>query len=227
VQRDGRPLEYSRKAPKKTIALLKAIIAFGGSNVREQRLVDAFWSDEEGDVATRSLGAALHRLRKLLGDADAIIQQGGALSLDKARVWVDVWAFEDLLARPDSEPAEVLSLYRGAFLAEDDDEPWSVTMRERLRGRFIHAVGEVGKRLEDTNRPDEAIECYLRGLDADPVIEQFYQGLMRCYTALERRSEALSAYQRLKRMLSISLGVQPSAQTERLYQHLKKQAVSG
>jgi DNA-binding SARP family transcriptional activator len=226
VLRDGRPLEYSRKAPKKTIALLKAIIAFGGSNVPEQRLVDAFWSDEEGDVATRSLGAALHRLRKLLGDTDAIIQQGNALSLDKARVWVDVWAFEDLLARPDANASEIIGLYRGAFLAEDEGEPWPVTMRERLRGRFIHAVAEAGKQLEDANRPDAAIECYLRGLDADPVIEQFYQGLMRCYTALERRSEALSAYQRLKRMLSISLGVQPSAQTERLYQSLKKQAVS-
>jgi LuxR family transcriptional regulator, maltose regulon positive regulatory protein len=226
VLRDGRPLEYSRKAPKKTIALLKAIIAFGGSNVPEQRLVDAFWSDEEGDVATRSLGAALHRLRKLLGDADAVIQQGNALSLDKARVWVDVWAFEDLLARPDAEASEIIGLYRGAFLAEDDGEPWPVTMRERLRGRFIHAVAEAGKQLEDGNRPDAAIECYLRGLDADPVIEQFYQGLMRCYAALERRSEALSAYQRLKRMLSISLGVQPSAQTDRLYQSLKKQAVS-
>jgi len=225
VLRDGRPLEYSRKAPRKTIALLKAIIAFGGTNVREQRLVDAFWSDEEGDVATRSLGAALHRLRKLLGDGEAIIQQSGALSLDKARVWVDVWAFEDLLARPDASASEVMSLYRGAFCAEDDGEPWPVTMRERLRGRFIHAIAEIGRQLEQKNRPDDAIECYLRGLDADPVIEQFYQGLMRCYTALERRSEALSAYQRLKRMLSISLGVAPSAQTERLYQTLKKQAV--
>ncbi len=227
VLRDGRPLEYSRKAPKKTIALLKAIIACGGTNVREQKLVDAFWSDEEGDVATKSLGAALHRLRKLFGDADAIVQQGGTLSLDKARVWVDVWAFEDMLARPDCEAAEVMNLYRGAFLAEDDGEPWPVTMRERLRGRFIHAVGEIGRKLEDSNQPADAIACYLRGLDADPVIEQFYQGLMRCYTVLERCSEALAAYQRLKRMLSISLGVQPSAQTERLYQSLKKQAVSG
>jgi DNA-binding SARP family transcriptional activator len=209
------------------MALLKAIIAFGGTNVREQRLVDAFWSDEEGDVATRSLGAALHRLRKLIGDSDAIVQQGGVLSLDKARMWVDVWAFEDLLARPEASAADVMSLYRGAFLAEDDGEPWPVTMRERLRGRFIHAVAEIGRRLEEGDRPEAAIECYLRGLDADPVIEQFYQGLMRCYTALERRSEALSAYQRLKRMLSISLGVAPSAQTERLYQSLKKQAVGG
>jgi DNA-binding SARP family transcriptional activator len=227
VLRDGRPLEYSRKAPRKTIALLKAIIAFGGTNVREQRLVDAFWSDEEGDVATRSLGAALHRLRKLIGDADALVQHGGALSLDKARVWVDVWAFEDLLTRPEADATELMSLYRGAFLAQDDGEPWPVTMRERLRGRFIHAVAEIGRRLEDGKRPDAAIACYLRGLDADPVIEQFYQGLMRCYATLERRSEALSAYQRLKRMLSISLGVAPSAQTERLYQSLKREAVGG
>ena len=75
ILRDGRPLEYLRKAPRKTMALLKAIIAFGGTNVREQRLVDAFWADEEGDVATKSLGAALHRLRKLIGDGDAIIQR--------------------------------------------------------------------------------------------------------------------------------------------------------
>src|SRR5262245_49096648 len=187
ILRDGRPLEYSRKAPRKTMALLKAIIAYGGANVPEQKLIDAFWSDEEGDVATKSLGAALHRLRKLLGDSEAIIQQGGALSLDQARVWVDVWAFEDLLARPQASATDVMALYRGAFLAEDDGEPWPVTTRERLRGRFIHAVAEIGKRLEEDDRPDEAIECYLRGLDADPVIEQFYQGLMRCYTALERR----------------------------------------
>jgi LuxR family transcriptional regulator, maltose regulon positive regulatory protein len=225
VLRDGRPLEYSRKAPRKTIALLKAIIAFGGTNVREQRLVDAFWADEEGDVATRSMNAALHRLRKLLGDGDAIVQQGGALSLDKSRVWVDAWAFEDLLARPQTaDPAELLSLYRGSFLAEDDGEPWPVTMRERLRGRFIHAIAEAGQQLEMTKRPEAAIECYLRGLDADPVVEYFYQGLMRCYATLDRLSEALSAYERLKRKLSITLGLKPSAQTEKLYQSMKLRA---
>jgi DNA-binding SARP family transcriptional activator len=225
VLRDDRPLEYSRKAPRKTIALLKAIIAFGGANVREQRLVDAFWSDEEGDVAARSMSAALHRLRKLIGDPDAIVQQGGMLSLDKSRVWVDVWAFEDLLARPAPiDTAELMSLYRGGFLIEDDGEPWPVTMRERLRGRFIHAIAESGQALENAKRHQAAIECYLRGLDADPVIERFYQGLMRCYAALERRSEALSAYQRLQRMLSISLGLKPSPLTERLYQSLRLHA---
>lgn len=222
VMRDDRPLEYSRKAPKKTLALLKALIALGGKGVREQRLLDAFWSDEEGDVAAKSLGAAIQRLRALLGDAGAVVQQGGALSLDASRVWVDAWSFESLLARPGPvEAPALLGLYRGAFLAEDEGEPWSVTMRERLRGRFIHAVAEAGRRLEDEGRPQEAVECYLRGLDADPVIEQFYQGLMRAYASLDRRTEALAAYQRMKRLLSISLGVQPSAQSERLFQGLR------
>jgi ATP/maltotriose-dependent transcriptional regulator MalT/DNA-binding SARP family transcriptional activator len=222
VLREELALEYSRKTPKKTLALLKALIAFGGKGVREQLLLDTFWSDEEGDVAAKSLGAAVQRLRTLLGDGEAVVHQGGALSLDSTRLWVDAWAFESLLARPGPvDAAELLRLYRGAFLAEDEGEPWSVTMRERLRGRFIHAVSEAGRRLEQEGRAQEAIDCYLRGLDTDPIIEHFYQGLMRCYATLDRRSEALAAYQRMKRLLSISLGVKPSSQSERLFQDLR------
>lgn len=222
VLRDGQPLEFSRKAPKKTLALLKAIIAFGSRNVREQLLLDTFWSDEEGDVAARSLTAALHRLRSLLGDNDVIQQLGGKLSLDASRVWVDNWAFEKLVG--DSSPCdagELLGLYRGAFLTEDEGEPWSVTLRERLRGKFIHALAEVAKRLELEGQSERAVDCYLRGLDADPAIEEFYQGLMRCYAKLDRKSEAIAAYQRLRKMLSILLALKPSPTTEKLYQSLR------
>jgi LuxR family maltose regulon positive regulatory protein len=220
--RDGRPLEFSRKAPKKTLALLKAIIAFGGRNVREQLLLDAFWSDEEGDVAARSLTAALHRLRTLIAEPNAIIQQGGTLSLDPQLVWVDVYALEELLARPEATSSEqLLALYRGSFLQEDEGEAWSVAMRERLRSRFIHALGTQGRELEAAGRLELAVESYLRGLDADPIIEPFYQGLMRCYARLDRKSEAMAAYRRLKQMLSISLSLKPSAGTEKLYQSLR------
>jgi DNA-binding SARP family transcriptional activator len=222
VLREGQPLEFSRKVPKKTLALLKALIAFGGRNVREQLLLDTFWSDEEGDAATRSLTATLHRLRALVGD-DVVMQQGGKLSLDSQRVWVDVWTFESLTTGPTGSASieSLLSLYRGAFLADDEGEPWSVTLRERLRGKFIHLISDVAGRLENTGSCEQAIECYLRGLDADPAIERFYQGLMRCYAQLDRKSEAIAAYQRLKRMLAVLLAIKPSAATEKLYQSLR------
>jgi len=222
VQHHGKALEYSRKAPKKTLALLKVIIAYGGSGVREQQLLDTFWLDEEGDVATRSLTAALHRLRTLLGDDDAIIQQGGTLSLNKSRVWVDALAFDELLSDRAPVSAEgLLALYRGSFLKEDEGEPWSVTTRERLRSRFIHALGLATADLERDGRHDLAIECYLRGIDCDPIIESFYQGLMRCYAHTGRRAEAVAAYRRLKQILSVSLSLKPSAATENLHRNLR------
>ena len=212
VRRDDLPLEFSRKAPRKTLQLLKAIIANGGTNVPEQALLDALWSDEQGDAASKSLGAAVLRLRTLLGDADAVIQQAGTLSLDRSRVWVDAWGFE---------LSSDVDLYGGAFLAEEDGVPWPVPMRERLRTRFIQRVAEQGGKLETSNRHEEAIELYLRGLDADSIVEPFYQGLMRCYHHLDRRAEAVSTYRRLKQILSVTLGLPPSATTERLYKSLK------
>jgi DNA-binding SARP family transcriptional activator len=217
IHRHLQPLEFSRKAPKKTLALLKALIAHGGSSVREQLLLDIFWSDEEGDVATRSLTAALHRLRALLGDNEAVVQQGGTLSLNFSRVWVDALALDALLAGGASVSAErLLELYRGSFLKEDEGEPWSVTARERLRSRFIHALGVATAALEREGKYDLAIDCYLRGIDCDPVIESFYQGLMRCYANTGRRAEAVAAYLRLKHILSVALSLKPSAATEAL-----------
>jgi DNA-binding SARP family transcriptional activator len=45
---------------------------------------------------------------------------------------------------------------------------------------------------------------------------------MRCYDRLGRRSEAIAAYQRLRQILSITLGLKPSATSERLYLAVKQ-----
>ena len=225
------PIEFGRKTPKKTLALLKAIVARGGS-APDAALIDAFWPDEDGDAAARSLGAAVHRLRTLLGAADAVLQQGGQVALDRTRVWVDAWAFERALAAAreaqrespagrDAAMAEALTLYRGAFLAEDEGEPWPVPMRERLRSKFVQAVADHAAHLEAAHRDEEAIRWYLLGLEADNVVEPFYQGLMRCYHRLDRLPEAVSAYRRLKQTLSVLLSLPPSAGTEKLYRTLR------
>jgi DNA-binding SARP family transcriptional activator len=148
------------------------------------------------------------------------VQQGAQVSLDRERVWVDAWAFERGVG--DAQPAAAaLTLYRGAFLVAEEGETWPVAMRERLRGKFVHAVAQHAARLEAAQQHEEAIAWYLRGLDADHVVEPFYQGLMRCYHRLDRLPEAVSAYRRLKQVLSVTLSLPPSAGTEKLYQSLR------
>lgn len=219
------PLEFSRKVPKKTLALLKALIAYRGAAVPEQWLCDALWGDEEADAARQVLGVTVARLRKLLCSDEAVVQQGGKVWLDRSICWVDAWRFESLIgdARGDDLARDGLAMYGGEFLPDDEAESWTVPARERLRGRFIHALAARGEQLEASGNLEEAASLYLRGIDADGIVESFHRGLMHCYRRQGRLAEAVSAYRRLRQTLSVVLGVAPSAESLALYEEIMKQ----
>ncbi len=219
---NDRPLEFGRKVPRRTLALLKAIIALGGAEVSEQRLIDALWPDLDGDAASESLAAALHRLRRLLGSNDAILQSGGTLSVNRQCCFVDAISFEGNTGHS-KIPSTALQLYRGNFLHGDDAAPWAASMRERLRGKFIRLVDAMGKDHEGIGQHEEAIAIYSRGIDTDDLVEPFYRGLMRCHEKLGRRAEAASAFRRLRQALSVTLGLKPSVESQRLFEELRLQ----
>ncbi len=216
---DDEPLTFSHKVPRKPFALLKALIAMGGREVRDERLMDALWAQESGDAAHEAFHQALFRLRKLLGSSQAVQLSEGRVSLDESLVWTDVRAFEEALGERGASD-RALGLYRGDFLADEADQPWSASMRERLRTKYLHQVSLAGAGLERGQRWDDAIALYLRGLDADALSESFYQGLMRCYAARGSRAEALSVYRRMRQQLSVVLGMPPSSSSEALVREL-------
>ncbi|MEY2669314.1 MAG: hypothetical protein RJA59_1952, partial [Pseudomonadota bacterium] len=79
VERDGVAIPGSGSG--KGLELLEALVEQGGRGVPVPRLVDALWPDADGDQGRRSFDTTLHRLRKLLGDDDALRLEGGMLSL--------------------------------------------------------------------------------------------------------------------------------------------------
>ena len=115
-----------------------------------------------------------------------------------------------------------LTLYRGAFLEGEGEVPAVVSARERLRSKFLACICRLGASLEHSGRFQEAISCYQQGLEAEAVAEELYLGLMRCHSAEGRRSEAMAAYLRCKEILAAHLESSPSAETNRLYQVLKR-----
>lgn len=96
---DDVALKTSGKAQAKPLELLKALVAGGGREVAAATLGTQLWPDLDGDAAQNALDTTLHRLRKLLRVDDAILVQLSKLSLNPAKVWVDVWAFERLANR--------------------------------------------------------------------------------------------------------------------------------
>jgi ATP/maltotriose-dependent transcriptional regulator MalT/DNA-binding SARP family transcriptional activator len=225
---DGKPLQFDGKAQRKPLELLMALIASGGRNVSEHQLTEALWPDAEGDAAHQACAIALHRLRKLLGSEQAIALRRNEFTLDPAHVWVDAWAFERALSgqlplapERDSVFARVAALYKGPFLGQVE-APWATAPRTRLRAKFMRHIAEYGRALLACGRHASAITVFEKGLEADGQLEELYQGLMLCHSALGRRAEAIGVYQRCEKMLAATLGVTPGHKTVALYQTLQR-----
>jgi DNA-binding SARP family transcriptional activator len=231
---------FTGKGQRRPLELLKALIAYGGRQVSEERLAEALWPRIEGDSAHRSFTTTLHRLRKLLGEDRALVLAEGKLTLDGRYVWVDTWGFEQATARTDEllrgarEQAEperlaaavdrLLALYAGPFLADEPEASWSLALRERLRSRFVRVVGELGRYWREHAEPERALTLYERALEADDQSESFYRHLMLCYSELGRRAEAADAYSRCRKTLAARLGVEPSPETRAIYENLLQRA---
>ena len=97
--KDGKPLQFSGKVQKKPLLMLKALIARGGKDVREDHLADLLWPDADGDQAHSAFTTTLFRLRRLIGSEKAIEVLEGKATLNPRYVWVDAWAFERTFSR--------------------------------------------------------------------------------------------------------------------------------
>jgi DNA-binding SARP family transcriptional activator len=221
VQIDGAPLPLGRKAPKRLLELLKALVALGGREVPLHRLADAMFPDQDADVAEDSLRVSLQRLRKLLGSDAFVVLREGRVSLAERLVWVDVIAFQQALVEDASDDvvAAALMLHAGPLL-DGDESPWVIAPREKLRSLFLRQALRLAERHAAGLRWDAALDWYGRCADADPLNESFVQGGLRCCAALGRVAEGETAYRRLETALAHTLGRAPADRTRRALQAL-------
>lgn len=233
----GKTLHFPARAERKPMELLKALIAFGGTGVTENKLSDALWPSSDGDKAHQAFATTLYRLRQLIGNEKALRLSDGRLSLEQRYCWVDAYAFESLheraealfspAARIDMNPEEkrikflrltekALLLYKGPFLGEDTDA-WAIPCYERLRSKFLRIVRKLGTYSEQEGEWEKAVEVYLRGLEIDALAEDFYQRGMVCYLRLGRKAQAIAIYNRCRETLQSVLGIEPSSATKAIH----------
>lgn len=230
IFRDDEPLHFSGKEQKKPLELLKALIAFGGRNVPRERLTDALWPDADGDLAQKSFEMTLGRLRRLLDRDDALLYRERHLNLNSQLCWVDSLALEQHLAViPESANkqqllgAKVFSLYRGAFLPGDTVFPWVMACRETLKNRLLRVILAVGRNHEISDAWELAADCYIRGIETDPLAEEFHRRLMICQRRLGNHADAVRTYQRCRSLLRSELGIEPSPETTAVYSAMVQQ----
>ena len=219
---DGQPVAFPGRTQKRPLDLLKMLMALGGREVSEQSLMEGLWPDSEGDAAAHAFEMLLKRLRHLLKHSEALVLRAGVLTLNPRLCWVDAWAFERIAgqaSRDGMSLQKALGLYQGSFL-NGDDEGRTVSMRERLRKKFLVLIAKQGRELEARQEWDQAVQWYERGLDVDDLAEEFYRRLMQCHAQIGRLAEVAATYQRCQRILAAGLDLDPSPETDQLYRRL-------
>ena len=129
---------------------------------------------------------------------------------------------ERALAAPGGADASALrrrlaDLYRGPFLAGEQDAPWALSLRERLHLQVVGKVRDGGQEAERAAMLDEAFAYYRFGLEVDDLVEEFHRGVMRCHIASGQAADTVNAYRRCQKTLATRLGVEPSQATTQLY----------
>jgi LuxR family maltose regulon positive regulatory protein len=160
---DGQPQAPAKKAQKRALNLIKAVVALGGREVASEKLADLLWPDAEGSAARAAFDMTLHRLRKLLGREDAVLVRDGTVTLNPECCWVDAWCLERTLneiertvkdrgvipaERLESLADKSLRLYQGDFLDRESEQPWLFPMREKLKRKFNRDLALVGRHWE-------------------------------------------------------------------------------
>jgi DNA-binding SARP family transcriptional activator len=249
ILRDGKPMRFPAKAQAKPVALLKALVAFGGERVSEALLTQILWPDAEGDRAHWVFRVTLRRLRQLLdtdGDGKTIELSDGQISLNPALVWTDVRAFAEARealetclrdaehgrsgspALRDAAVTQALDrlfgLYRAHFLShENAHEEVFLPAREKLRSHFRRAVRDAAHYWEERDDWARATDCYLRGVEIDPFAEELYCGLMQAYCQQGLVADAMRTYQRCAEVLTTVLNLKPGKRIQELLGTLRAQ----
>ncbi|MGB8436925.1 MAG: BTAD domain-containing putative transcriptional regulator [Burkholderiales bacterium] len=229
---NGEVLRHARKAQRRVLDLLKALVALGADGVNRDAIGAALWPDSDGDASSDAFDVTLHRLRKLLGRDEAMQLAHGMLRVNRDVVWVDASAFERLAAKANGEHGDLdveaaeraLALYAGSFLQNEEDAPWLLPARERLRSRYTRLAIRAAQHYERRGGPGRAVEIYSAALEAEPLAEDLYRHLMTTLFEQGRHAEASNVYQRCRHMLSVVLGVSPSRETEAVFASITRAA---
>jgi LuxR family maltose regulon positive regulatory protein len=120
----------------------------------------------------------------------------------------------------------VLEHFRGPFLPEEAETPWLLAGREAVSSAVRSAL-MIADMLLAGSDDSLLLPALERAFAADPTSEDLARALMRALGRAGQHAEVLRVYRRLREMLSIVLGVAPSAQTQELNAILKSGAQAG
>jgi adenylate cyclase len=209
----------------KLLALLSYLAAVPARFHRRDTLLGLFWAEMDQERARAALRQSLYYLRKSLGDGVVVSRGGEEVGLAVDRVWCDVAAFDEAVARGARE--EALEIYRGDLLdgfflaGAPEFERWLEQRRDELRRRARQTAWELAQQARDPANVGAAAHWARQALRFSRHDEGLLRDVMELLDRIGDRAGAIREYEVFARRLREDLDLAPSPETRALVDDLR------
>ncbi len=210
-------------------ALLTRLAVAEGRLVSTVELIDAVWPEDAPGGGANALQSLVSRLRRAVGDPDAIVQDAAGYRLAISRADLDTGRFADLvragqrrLAGAEHDPAvatldEALALWRGQPLSDAGEAAYALGLRAGWESLRVRAEVDRLAALLGAGRFSDTVTEALALAAERPLDERVWATLLRGLAGAGRTSEALSAYETFRERLRDELGSDPGPELQALH----------
>ncbi|MBN1810736.1 MAG: tetratricopeptide repeat protein [Anaerolineae bacterium] len=241
---DGEPV--TDFATDKARALLAFLTVEADRPHRRDTLAGLLWPDQPQEKARQSLRQALSDARKAIGDCDdepfLLVSRETIQFNTDCDHWLDVTAFGDLVKDCETHRhrrlgaclpcirrlERMIDLYQGPFLEQfflsdsNGFEEWAMLRREWLQREVTEALSHLADHCERRSDYKRAQQYVRRQVLLEPWREEAHRQLMRLLVLDGQRSAALAQYETCRRALATEMGVEPTAETQALYEQIRE-----
>lgn len=224
---------------EKARRLFQYFLTYRQQHISKERIAGELWPELDAERADRDFKVALNALQTSLEpDRPArtpslyITRLGASYGLNpEAPITVDVTEFEDGIAAATAAERhyraqamdlyrQALGLYHGEYLPDAIYQDWSSGERERLAARYLTSAGRLARLSLEEGQLIEAIDWSQKVLAIDDCWEEAYRLLMQAHMANGNRPLAVRTYRQCQKALSDELGIEPMAETTRLFDQI-------
>jgi DNA-binding SARP family transcriptional activator len=238
VLRDpARPLAADAWPTRRARDILCFIASRRHHRASKDTIIDTFWGETDMEAVEKNFHPTVSHIRKALNSNQPLKQnfllyRDGDYQLNpEFSCRIDVEEFDQLLSQGENARRarkfdeciqayeNAVALYRGDFM-QGSYEPWVDEQRTYYREQYLRLLESLAGVAQKAGDWPKSMQLAQRILREDQFREDIHCMVMRGHAALGNRGAVKEQFEVLKRLLESELGVQPAAETRKLYQEL-------
>jgi ATP/maltotriose-dependent transcriptional regulator MalT/DNA-binding SARP family transcriptional activator len=233
----ARPLAADAWTTKRARDILCFIASRRHRRASKDAIIDTFWGEADFEAVEKNFHPTVSHIRKAL-NSNQTLKQNFLLYRDgdyqfnpEFSYRIDTEEFDRLVSEGETARRardfdrclalyeEAIALYRGDFMQGIYDE-WVEEQRSYYREQYLRILEALAGVAEKTQDWARSLRLAQQILHDDPFREDVHCMLMRAHAGQGNRVAVKEQYETLRRLLRKELGVEPAAETQKVYREL-------